>query len=162
MLRVRLAALVLAATCASTGACSSAESGPGGTSEHTLDASAIFAGSASIRGLVTLPEPSSGRGIQLHVTSTATGARAGDFVGAAGTTAGTTVAYEITGLAPGQYVVQMRVDQSNDGMVGGSGDFDGYTGGTVKSPIVDRSMATPVSVGAGGASGVDFGLAITR
>ncbi|MDB4995242.1 MAG: hypothetical protein JWM74_2674 [Myxococcaceae bacterium] len=141
--------------------CSSANDSAGGTSDHTVDASAIFQGSASIRGLVALPAPSSGRGIQLHVTSTATGARAGDFVGPAGTTAGTTVAYEITGLAPGQYVLQMRVDQSNDGVVGGSGDFDGYTGGTVKSPVVDRSMATPISVGAGGASGVDFGLAIT-
>ncbi len=156
MLRARLAALVLAA---SSSACASAERGAGGTSEHTLDASAVFDGSASIRGLVTLPATSSGRGIQLRVT--AAGVRSGDFVGPAGATAGTTVAYEITGLAPGQYIVQMRVDQSNDGTVGGSGDFDGYSGGTVKTPTVDRSMATPISVGAGGASGVDFGLAIT-
>ena len=150
--------LGVAASCV---ACSSATSdSPGGTSEHTLDASKIFQGSASIRGLVTLPEASSGRGIQINVASAASGTSSGNFVGPAGTTAGTTVAYEITGLGPGQYVVQMRVDQSNDGMVGGNGDFDGYTGGTVKSPIVDRSKA--VSVGAGGASGVDFGLAITH
>jgi hypothetical protein len=157
---IELVALVLVT---SSLACSSSTAdGPGGTSEHTLDASKIFQGSASIRGLVTLPEASSGRGIQINVASAATGTSSGNLVGPAGTTSGTTVAYEITGLAPGQYVVQMRVDQSNDGMVGGNGDLDGYTGGTVKSPIVDRTKAVPVSVGAGGASGVDFGLAITH
>jgi hypothetical protein len=155
-------AVVLGVAWSSTACSSSSSDSPGGTSEHTLDASPIFKGSAAMRGLVTLPEASSGRGIQINVASTATGTSAGNFIGPAGTTSGTTVAYEITGLAPGQYVVQMRVDQSNDGSVGGNGDFDGYTGGTVKSPIIDRSKAVPVTVGAGGATGVDFGLAITR
>lgn len=152
-----MVAIVLAAS-----SCSSADDSAGGTSEHTLDASPIFKGSASIRGLVTLPEPSSGRAIQINVASTATGTSSGNFVGPAGTTSGTTVAYEITGLTPGQYIVQMRVDQTNDGMVGGNGDFDGYTGGTVKDPIIDRAKATPVTVGAAGATGVNFGLAITH
>jgi hypothetical protein len=149
---------------AASAGCSSAspDGGSGGTSEHTLDASRIFQGSTSIRGLVTLPEASNGRGIQINVASTATGTASGNFIGPAGQTAGTTVAYEITGLAAGQYVVQMRIDQTGDGSVGGMGDFDGYSGGTVQSPILDRAKATPVTVGAGGATGVDFGLAISH
>lgn len=124
-----------------------------------FDASDIFEGSLWLAGTVTLPESSSGQGIQINVVGDPDEGFPGNQVGLLGNTSGDTVDYAVTGLAPGIYRIQLRVDATGNGMLGDAGDWEGWYDGTVEAPVLDQSGAAPVDVH-GTVTGVDFGLAI--
>jgi hypothetical protein len=146
-------------------ACSSGTSSTGGTSGGggdgvDLDASRVFKGTLTLSGTITLP-PGSGSGKGIQLTASGGGAdisQKGSFVGAAGSTPGESVPYVITGLVAGEYTVRARVDQNDDNVLVSPGDLDGHSGGTLDAPVLDVGKAKKVTVGASGATGVDFGL----
>lgn len=140
----------------SGGSGSDAGSPPAGT--LVFDASDIFDGSLWLSGTVTLPETSTGSAIQINVAGDPDDGFPGNQLGLLGMTSGATIDYAVTGLAPGIYNVQIRVDTNGDGMVGGSGDWEGWYAGTVAMPITDRAAATPIEVRTAPVTGADFGI----
>jgi hypothetical protein len=152
--RANLVAVLLALT-----ACGGSDAG-GSTGDVRLDAARIFEGNLIVSGTITLPAGSgAGKNIQLTVTGGSTDLHHnGSFVGPAGTTPGEQVRYTIAGLVAGDYTVRARVDQDGDTNLASHGDLDGYFGGTVEAPVLDGAGAKKVTVGASGATHVDFGL----
>lgn len=127
---------------------------------RVFDASDIFEGSLWLAGTITLPEAASGHGIQINVAGSPDEGFPGNQLGPLGTTDGATLEYAVTGLAPGTYSVQLRVDATGDGMLGSSGDWEGWYDGTVAAPITDRASAAEVEVRTGPVTGIDFGIGV--
>ena len=125
-----------------------------------FDASDIFEGSLWLAGTVTMPETSTGNSIQINVAGEPDDGFPGNQLGLLGTTSRATVDYAVTGLAPGLYSIQLRVDATGNGMLGDSGDWEGWYDGTVAAPIADRASAASVEVRAGPVGGVDFGIGV--
>lgn len=70
------------------------------------------------------------------------------------------VTYLVKGLEGGHpYQVSFLVDLDG-GASTSDGDWFGYFGGTVESPVLDATAAQPISVDAGDVSGQDFGLGV--
>jgi hypothetical protein len=142
----------------STGTTSGATST--GNGSVSLDASKIFKGTLTLSGTITLP-PGTGAGKSIQLTASGGGddiTKNGSQVGSAGSSPGDSVPYTITGLSEGKYSVRARIDIDGNGVLG-SGDLDGFTGGTVDAPITDFAKAKEFDVGPSGATGVDFGVA---
>jgi hypothetical protein len=136
------------------------DSGTAPMGDHMLDASVIFDGSLWLTGTIVLPEDTSGLGMQLHVRGMPDEGFGGSFSGPVGTTTGGEVEYAITGLADGEYFVQLRVDATANGMVGESGDWEGYYDGSVEAPIFEEAGAPAVVVRSAPTADVDLGIGI--
>lgn len=153
-------ALLLSCSSDSTGTTSGGT--PTASGAVSLDASKIFKGTLTITGTITLPAGTgAGKAIQLTANGkTSDITKSGSQVGPAGSTAGDTVPYTITGLSEGKYSVRARIDVDGNGALG-AGDLDGYSGGTVDAPVTDVAKAKEIDVGPSGATGVDFGVTKT-
>lgn len=148
-----------------TGGGGGTDTGPPGTDAGQPPAGSLvfeasFDGSLWLAGTVTMPTSSTGNQMQINVVADPDEGFPGNRLGLLGSTSGDTVDYAVTGLRDGLYQVQLRVDTNGNGMLGDSGDWEGWYDGTVAAPVSDQASAAQVTVRGAPATGVDFGLGV--
>lgn len=136
--------------------------GGGAPSADVTHSSLFEQGSRSIRGTVSLPEaaPEGAIGILNLDYADEDGVPVSESRSVSLDAAAQSVTYAVKGLAGGHpYQISFLVDL--DGSASASdGDWFGYFGGTLESPVLDASAAQPISVDAGDVTGQDFGLGV--
>ncbi len=148
-----------------TGGGGGTDTGPPGTDAGQPPAGSLvfegdFDGSLWLAGTVTMPISSTDNQMQINVVADPDEGFGGNHLGLLGSTSGETVDYAITGLRDGLYQVQLRVDTNGNGMVGDSGDWEGWYAETVAAPVTDQAGAAQVTVRGAPVTGVDFALGV--
>lgn len=119
----------------------------------------LFEGPYTVKGTIELPaDTASGRATQFEFARVNAGINGGaEIEPGPSTTDSKTIHFEINGLEDGEYLFRLGVDQSGDRKLG-TGDYEGWYGGTLQAPILDRQNAVVLKLEGRNHEGINFGI----
>lgn len=126
---------------------------------YDVDLTANGGGPRAVAGKIVLPNvvDANRNGVLTITTDTSTLSQPLPFKT---TRSLSTLAYRVSGLTAGKYVLRVQIDQAQTSAVDESGDVDGFYGGNASAPVLTRQDALTLDLTSDCKAGADFGAGI--